>query len=196
MNSLVAFSNQIADVVAGIAPSVVQVQGRRRPASGVIFRDGMIVTTTRALGREDHLRVRTEDGREHEAELGGWDPTTGLVLLRSADLGARPAVPAETVPRVGHLAFAVGRSWSNALTATAGVVAVIGGPLPTGYGRAIDRVIRTTAPMHGGFAGGALVDAAGGLLGISTATEIRGLGVVIPADIVWKTASGLAEHGT
>ena len=49
------------------------------------------------------------------------------------------------------------------MTASAGVVAVIGGPLPTGRRRAIDQVIRTTAPMHDGFSGGAFLDTEGAL---------------------------------
>ena len=87
------------------------------------------------------------------------------------------------------------RSWSNAVTATLGNIAVIGGPLPTGRGLAIDEVIRTTAPMHGGFAGGLLVDTSGGALGITTAFEIRGLGIVIPAPIAWKAAEDILQHG-
>jgi S1-C subfamily serine protease len=98
--------------------------------------------------------------------------------------------------RVGHLALAIARSWSNALTVTAGVVAVIGGPLRTGRGRAIERVIRTTAPMHDGFAGGAFVDVTGALVGIATAAEIRGLGVIIPADIALSIADSLVQHGS
>ncbi len=99
------------------------------------------------------------------------------------------------MPRVGHVAVAVARSWSNALTASAGIVSVIGGPLATGRGRAIDQIIRTTAPMHRGFAGGAFADTEGHLLGVATAVEIRGLGVVIPAGIAWTTAAGLLAHG-
>src|SRR5690606_25599879 len=51
-------------------------------------------------------------------------------------------------------------------------------------------------PMHSGFAGGAVLDASGALLGIATAAAIRGLSVVIPADLAWTTAAALAEHGT
>ncbi|MEO8069776.1 MAG: PDZ domain-containing protein, partial [Acidobacteriota bacterium] len=112
------------------------------------------------------------------------------------DLATTPATPSDAVLRVGNLALGVARSWSNAVTATSGIIAVIGGPLPTGPGQSIDRVIRTNAPMHSGFAGGALVDVDGRLTGIATAAEIRGLGVVIPVDIAWKTAASLAEHGT
>ena len=99
--------------------------------------------------------------RPIDAELVGWDPTTSLALLRAAGLGLPALTPGSTPPRVGHLALAIARSWSNALTASAGIVAVIGGPLPTGRRRAIDEVIRTTAPMHDGFSGGAFVDAGG-----------------------------------
>ena len=196
MNELRAFSNQLADVIAGAAPSVVQVQGRRRPASGVVFADNLVLTTTRALGRDDGIQLRTDDGRTLQAELAGWDPATSLVVLRAGDLRVSAITASDQPARVGHLGVAVARSWSNAVTATAGLVSVIGGPLPTGRGRAIDRVIRTTAPMHSGFAGGAFIDVDGRLIGVATATEIRGLGVVIPADIALKIATSLAEHGT
>jgi S1-C subfamily serine protease len=49
--------------------------------------------------------------------------------------------------------------------------------------------------MHEGFAGGAFLDASGGLIGIATASAIRGLGVVIPVSIAWHTATALLEHG-
>jgi S1-C subfamily serine protease len=192
---LVSMSNQMADAVAAIAPSVVQVQGRRRPASGVVYARDVVLTTARALGRGDGPRVRTHDGRALDAELAGWDPSSGLAVLRASGLDLAPVPVADRPTRVGHLALAVARSWSNALTASAGIVSVIGGPLPTGRGRAIDEVIRTTAPMHDGFAGGAFVDTAGRAIGIATASEIRGLGVIIPAAIAWKTAATLLEHG-
>jgi len=193
---LTEFSNQLADAVAAAAPSVVQVQGRRRrPASGLVHSDDVVVTTMRALGREDDLHIRRHDGEVLQAELAGWDPTTTLAVLRVTGLKAAPIALASAPPRVGHLALAVARSWSNAVTASAGVVAVIGGPLPTGRRRAIDEVIRTTAPMHDGFAGGALLDVSGGLIGVTTSSAIRGLGVVIPTAIAWKAAASVLEHG-
>ncbi|PYQ88923.1 MAG: signal protein PDZ [Acidobacteria bacterium] len=116
-------------------------------------------------------------------------------MLRVAGLGVKPIATAPSSARVGHVALAVARSWSNVVTASAGIVSVIGGPLPTGRRRAIDQVIRTTAPMHDGFAGGAFVDTSGALLGVATAAAIRGLAVVIPAPIAWKTAATVLEHG-
>jgi len=192
---LTDFSNQLADVAAAAAPSVVQVQGRRRAASGVVYAAGTVVTTVKALGREDGLRVRGNEGDAVDAELVAWDPATSLAVLKAPALVA-PAIQVARQPaRVGHLALAIARSWSNGLTASAGIVSIIGGPLRTGRRRAIDQIIRTTAPMHDGFAGGAFVDASGALIGITTASTIRGLGVVIPSAIAWKTAQGLLEHG-
>src|SRR5436189_5174512 len=194
---LTSFSNQLADAVDAAAPAVVQVQGRRRPASGLVYADGVVLTTVGALGRsEDGLHVRRGDGTVLGAELAGWDPTTNLAVLRVNGLGTKPIQPSAAPARVGNLALAVARSWSNVVTASAGIVAVIGGPLPTGRRRAIDQVIRTTAPMHDGFAGGAFLDTSGGLIGIATAAAIRGLGVVIPASIAWKTAATVLEHGS
>src|SRR3954451_23590072 len=189
-------SNQLADAVAAASPSVVQVQGRRRPASGLVYADNVVLTTVRALGRGDSPQVRRDDGRTLNAELAGWDPTTSLAVLRVPGLEMRPIAPAASPARVGHLALAIARSWSNAVTASAGIVSVIGGPLRTGHRRAIDQVIRTTAPMHDGFAGGAFIDPSGKLTGIATASEIRGFGVVIPASIAWKTAATVLEHGS
>ena len=56
-------------------------------------------------------------------------------------------------------------------------------------------VAPSTAPMHDGFSGGAFLDAAGALIGMTAAAAIRGFGVVIPAGIVWKTAAHGLEHG-
>src|SRR5262249_15532523 len=174
MNELQTLSNQMADVVAAIAPSVVQVQR----ASGVVFADDAVLTNARALGRDDNRHVRTHDGRVLDAQLRGWDPATRLALLRAPGLGIAPAKPPAEPARAGNVAIGVARSWSNAVTASVGIVSVIGGPLRTGRGRSIDQVIRTTAPMHEGFAGGAFADVSGGVVGIATAAAIRGLGVI------------------
>ena len=193
--TLSALSNECAAVVDEVAPSVVQVQGRRRSASGVAIGDDRVVTMVRTIGREDGLHVRRADGGRVDAELAGWDPATGIAVLRARGLDLPAAKPSSDAVRVGHFAVAVARSWSNAVTASVGTIAIIGGPLPTGHRRSIEQVYRTTAPMHDGFAGGAFASASGAIVGITTAAAIRGLGVVIPAPIVWRAASEVEQHG-
>lgn len=194
---LTSMSSRIADVIAAAAPSVVQVQGRRRrPGSGVVFGADTVITTLRALGRDDGVQVRRDDGVVLGAELAGWDPATTLAVLQVPGLD-RPALGrASETARVGEIGIAVARSWSNSLTASAGIVSVLGGPLPTGGRHHIDRVIRTDAVMHDGFSGGAFLGTDGTAMGIATAAAIRRLGVIIPASIAWKAASLILEHGT
>src|SRR5437868_2322739 len=103
---LTTFSNQLADAVDAAAPSIVQVQGRRRPASGLVYADDVVLTTVRALGREDGLHVRRHDGQTLDATLAGWDPTTSLAVLRVAGLATPAIAVASTPARVGHIALA------------------------------------------------------------------------------------------
>jgi S1-C subfamily serine protease len=190
---LMNLSNQLAAVVDAVAPSVVQVRARNRAASGLVYGQDLVLTTGRVIGRDEHPEIRTSEGRLLTAEVAGWDPASRLVLLRVDGLRA-PSIAPGAPPRVGHLALAIGRSWSNSVTVTAGLVSIIGGPLRTAPRREIEQVIRTSAPMHDGFAGGAFIGADGSLAGIATALTIRGLGVVIPARIAWQAAATLVEQ--
>ena len=191
---LMNLSTQFADIVEAVAASVVQVRARGRAASGLVYAPDLVITTGRVVGREEHPELRLADGRLLTADVAGWDAASRLVLLRAQGLEGPPLSPG-AMPRVGNLALALGRSLSNAITVTAGMVSVIGGPLRTGPRRQLEQVIRTSAPMHDGFAGGAFVGADGTLLGIATSAAIRGLGVVIPAGIAWSAAAGILERG-
>jgi S1-C subfamily serine protease len=196
-STLASLSNDLAELTAAGAGSVVQVGGRRRPASGVVHGVDTIITTARAVGREDGLQVRLPDDTAVGAELVGWDPSSGIALLRTqSPLTLTAPTLSNDQPRTGEIAIALARSWSNAITASTGVVAVVGGPLRTGRRRQLERVIRITAPLHDGFAGGAVFNAGGALLGIATAAEIRGYGVVIPSAIAWAAAEKLLTSGT
>lgn len=195
-SSLLSFSNDLADLSAAKAPAIVQVLGARRPASGVIHGPDTILTTGRAIGREDGVRVRIGDAAAIDADIVGWDAATGIAVIRtSTKVDIAPPPFSETEPRPGQFVLALARSWSHALTASAGVVAVVGGPLRTGRRRQIPRVIRVTAPMHEGFAGGGLFDASGQLTGITTAAIIRGFGVVIPSSIAATSANQILATG-
>ena len=195
-SSLLSLSNDLADLSTAKSAAIVQVLGARRPASGVIHGPDTILTTGRAIGREDGVRVRIGDAAAIEAEMVGWDAATGIAVIRTGvKLDIAPPQFSETEPRTGQFVLALARSWSHAITASAGVVAVVGGPLRTGRRRAIARVIRVTAPMHDGFAGGGLFDAAGQLTGITTAAVIRGFGVAIPASIAKTSAEHILATG-
>jgi S1-C subfamily serine protease len=188
----------LAAIVDIAAPLVVQVQGGRQPVSGVVYDSNAIVTSAHGIGREDGLKIRSNGSDTSvEADLAGWDPATGLAILRTrAAICAAAPARGEREPRAGEIVMAVGRSWSNAVTASTGIVAVVGGPLRTGRRRQIPRVFRITARVHDGFAGGGIFDASGRLTGIATASAIRGFGVGIPVSIAWAAAAQVLASGT
>jgi S1-C subfamily serine protease len=198
MTNLAALSNELADLVTAASPAVVQVLGGRRPASGVVHGANTIITTARAIGREEGLRARLPGADEAiEAELAGWDPSTGIAVLRTrASMHIQTPAAAPTEPRTGEIVVALARSWTNVVSASAGIVAVVGGPLRTGRRRQIARVFRITAPLHDGFAGGGIFDGSGQLAGIATASAIRGFAVGIPASIALDAAARVLGGGT
>jgi len=190
---LQTLSDELAHAVQTVAPSVVQVHGPRRVAAGVVFDTDLVVTSSRGLDGGT-ASVRGGDGVVHEGTVVGRGHMTSLAVVRVAGLGA-PAATAAAQPLPGHLAQAVGRTWSGGVFAMFAPVAVVGGPLRTGRGAEIPTVVRIGMAPHGALTGGALVDGAGHVLGIVTGTAIRGTTVVVPSEYAWADARDVVATG-
>jgi S1-C subfamily serine protease len=195
---LSALSDGMADAVERIGPKVVRVNGRRRrPASGVVYAPGMVLTASHVLEREEDLTVGTHDGRTLPARFVGRDPSTDLAVLSFEGLDADVAAAAEGPARIGQLALAVGSpSRGEGPRASLGIVSAVGGPLRTGRGTRIERYIQTDATPYPGYSGGPLIDARGNVLGIMTTGLARGAALAIPAEVAWRVAKTLESRGT
>jgi len=192
MSTWTSLSQEIEAVVEKSAPSIVQVHGRRRVTAGLVVADNLIVTP--AVTDEDTVSVRLAEGQTLEGHVVGRIANMGVTVVR-ADALNRPALDAAAAPRPGHLAVAIGRTWSGGIMASLAPVTVVGGPLRTGRAHSIERVIRIQHAPHGALNGGALIDASGRALGIITALSIRGTTVVVPATLAWEAASRAAAEG-
>ena len=192
MNTWTSLSNEIEAAVENAAPSIVQVHGRRRMTAGVVVGDNLIATP--AATDEDTVAVLIGGQQTAEGAVLGRLGNMGLTIVRVDGLN-RPALAPAAEPRPGHLAVAVGRTWSGGVMATLAPIAVVGGPLRTGRTGSIDRVIRIQQSPHGALNGGALINAAGQALGIITSLAIRGTTVVIPASIAFAAATKAASEG-
>ena len=193
MNTVATFSNDLADAVDSAAQSVVQVQRHKAPVSGVVHSAGVVISNARALGGEDGVVVRVGE-RSLDAELHGWDPATGLAVLRVPNLDVKPIAIAKEPPRVGHFAVAVARSFGD-VTASSGIISIVGGPFRTRSGRTIAEVIHTSAARHEGFVGAAFCNSVGELAGIVSGAYIRGLRAVVPVRLAWAITATLLQHG-
>lgn len=192
MNTWTALSNEITAAVEAAAPSIVQVDGRRRVSAGLVVAENIVLTT--AAIDSDTVAVRAGNGQTAEGAVLGRIGHMGLTVVRVDGLGLRP-LPAADEPKAGHLAVAVGRTWSGGVMAVLAPVAVVGGPLRTSRAGSIERVIRIQHAPHGALNGGALIDSAGRALGIITGTDIRGTAVVIPASLAFAAAAKVAAEG-
>ena len=192
MSTWSTLSNEISSAVEQAAPSIVQVHGRRRVAAGLVVADNIILTP--ATVDDEKVSVRSGNGQALEGVVLGRIGHMGLTAVRVDGLGLRPLTVADDA-KPGHLAVAVGRTWSGNVMVMLAPIAVIGGPLRTGRASEIERVIRIQQSPHGALNGGALLDASGRVLGIITTAAIRGTTVVIPASLAWPAAAKVATDG-
>ncbi|MGE0814727.1 MAG: S1C family serine protease [Vicinamibacterales bacterium] len=186
-------SSQLAAASTTAAASVVQLQGHRRLVAGVVVEPDLVLTPGIGV-LEGAVPVRRGDGQTFEGAVLGRSAATGLTAVKVPGLGAPPARGADE-PAPGHLALAVGRTWSGGVFTALAPVAVVGGPLRTGRATEIARVIRIGLAPHDAMTGGGLVDGAGRLLGIVTSMAIRGTTVVVPAGLALAAARELAARG-
>ena len=78
-----SLAESLAAAVAALDPSVVTVRGRRGYSlSGVVLSDTTVITTNRAVQREEDISVVAAIGGHPTAQLVGRDPSTDLTLLR------------------------------------------------------------------------------------------------------------------
>ncbi|MCP4358927.1 MAG: PDZ domain-containing protein [Chloroflexi bacterium] len=198
MNSvLVEQSNSLAEVVSQSGPTIVRVEARRRlPATGIVWSaDGVIVTANHVVTRDEKIQVGLANGRHLEAILVGRDPSTDIAVLRVNADDLTPLTEANKQEvNVGNFVLALGRP-GRTVQATLGIISALGDSWRTGRGGMIDRYVQTDVLMYPGFSGGALVNAAGQLVGLNSSALARGISVSIPTSTLAQVADSLLAHG-
>jgi S1-C subfamily serine protease len=197
-NTLSDLSNEIAVISQAAEASVVAVQaGAHRWSSGVIWREGVVVTAERGVRRDENIQVKLSGGRTLKAELAGRDPGSDLAVLKVAGLDApRAALPPATgTPRVGSLVLVLGRSPNSGLNASLGIVSAASPAWRTWRGGRLDEYLRLDARVFPGSAGGAVVDVERRLLGVATLALSRIAALAIPPSTVDRVAGRLLAEG-
>jgi S1-C subfamily serine protease len=207
-----AFSRTVVDVADHTGPAVVAVR-RRAPehdpdnpfapvlgaGSGVIITpDGYVLTNDHVVRGASRLDAVLSDGSSIEARIVGEDPDTDLALLRLARGGLPTATIGDSSAlRVGQLVVAIGNPLGLQATVTAGVISALHRTLRGVSGRLIEDVVQTDAALNPGNSGGALVDSAGRLIGITTAIVggAQGICFAVPIDTAKWVVPELLREG-
>ncbi|HXB97216.1 MAG TPA: trypsin-like peptidase domain-containing protein [bacterium] len=205
-----AYSRAVHSAAALVGPAVVKVEmkqwvaGERGPAeragsgSGFAFTpDGLLLTNSHVVHNAVELAVLHQDGRRERATLIGEDPATDLAVLKVegglpwAELGDSARL------KVGQVAIAIGNPLGFDTTITAGVVSALGRSLRATNGVLMEDVVQTDAALNPGNSGGPLVDSAGRVIGVNTATiaQAQGLCFAVASNTARHVASQLLRHG-
>jgi len=174
--------------------------------SGVIIsKDGYIVTNNHVIQGASKVQVTFNNRDVQIAEVIGTDASMDLALLKiKGDNYPYLSFGDSDALKLGQWVLAVGFPLNLETTVTAGIVSAKArsiGINQRNSQNAIESFIQTDAAVNPGNSGGALIDAAGNLVGINTAIAsptgaYAGYSYAIPSNLVLKAVQDLKNYGT
>jgi len=204
-NSANFIEGTIAEVASRVAPGVVSIvtetrttgwfgQSSTATSAGtgmIVTKDGYVLTNKHVVDGANSIQVVLDSGETYsKVTLVGTDPLNDVAFLKINDVDNLPTVTlgdSKTI-NAGQPVIAIGNAlgqYQN--TITYGIISGTGRSL-TAYSsdytsaENLNDMIQTDAAINSGNSGGPLVNAAGEVIGINTATtaEADGIGFAIP----------------
>jgi|GEM_PF-1729426 len=189
-------------------PAIVHIEIETRfnkgSGSGVIIRDnGTIMTNNHVVQGARKITVWLPDGRMFAAEMKGADPTTDIAILKidQTDLPIA-TIGSTTGLKIGQPVMAIGNplGLEGGPSVSTGIISAKGRQVQVGNDSILLDMIQTDAAISPGSSGGALLDANGSLIGITTAIGVseagaEGIGFATPINIARSVSEDLLTFG-
>ncbi|MEM3000215.1 MAG: trypsin-like peptidase domain-containing protein [Candidatus Bathyarchaeia archaeon] len=202
---------ELANIYESVRDSVVLIQGAtsggEAQGSGFVYSysgRNVVITNYHVVHGATSLSVTFSNGNGYPARVLGSDPYADLAVL-SVDAPESEFKPIEIVSsstlRVGDPVIAIGNPYGLVGSLTTGVVSAVGRTITEeeyAGGFAIANIIQTSAPINPGNSGGPLLNAAGKVVGVTTAilSDSQGLGFAVPSNTILREISALVATGT
>ena len=206
--AVIADTGNATEVAMRAIPSIIAVETSgalgEGGGSGVVYSaDGYVITNHHVVSDADELAIVFSDGGRWVPEVIGLDDLTDIAVLRVNRPDLTPIeVGSSSSLIIGERAVAVGNplALEGGPSVTYGIVSALNRSLQVESGETLYGLIQTDAPITRGSSGGALLDSAARLVGITTAIAIsdvgaEGLGFAIPVDTALAVANDLIEDG-
>ena len=220
-NSANFVEGSIADIADKVSKSVVSIvtstkttnffgQSTDSAAAGtgiIVTSDGYVLTNKHVINGAHKVTVILDDGTTYEdVEVVATDPLNDIAFLKIKDVSdLTPAKLGDSKTiNVGQQVIAIGNAlgeYQN--TVTAGIISGTGRSVTasdgTGYNtETLSDMIQTDAAINSGNSGGPLVNAAGEVIGINTATSTsaENMGFAIPVSSIKGMLKQLTESGS
>lgn len=199
---LTIVADQIAPSVARIDTTISYQRATGAGTGIVLDAGGAVMTNFHVVQGADNVTV-TVAGRPYQADLVGYDRNRDIAVLQLRGAGGLPAAPLgdSSLLAVGDPVVALGnaRGSGSPLTREAGEVVGFGRTITatdelTGSSEQAVGLIEIAAPVRAGDSGGPVVNAAGQVVGVTTAATVNfrmdpgGSGFAIPINDALATA--------
>jgi S1-C subfamily serine protease len=191
---LLQLSTALAAATASAQSSVVAIRTTQSPAlSGTLWRRDLVVASEQVFPKADAAEVVQADGTAIPARTAGRDPGTNVVALQ-LEAAVEFDRPGPADPALGALVLTLAADAGGAPSVRLGIVRSLGPAWHSRRGGRIDRRIGLDLNLSSREEGGPVIDAAGALLGMSTAGP-HGRALVIPASTIDRILPPLLETG-
>lgn len=219
-NSANFIEGSIADVAARVSPGVVSIitetrttgwfgQSSTSTSAGtgmIVTADGYVITNKHVIDGARNISIVLDDGTTFDnVELVGTDPFNDVAYLKIPNASDLPTVTLGDSKTIilGQQVIAIGNAlgqYQN--TITAGIISGTGRSLLAANSdytsvESLTDMIQTDAAINAGNSGGPLVNAAGEVIGINTATstDADGIGFAIPISSVKGMLKNIIQNG-
>jgi S1-C subfamily serine protease len=200
----------LADLYQNVKDSVVLVQGNTEDGSvqgsGFVYSfqaRKVVITNYHVVQGTTDLSVTFQDGKGYSATVLGTDPYSDLAVISvnapTEELKPLQIASSSTL-RVGEQVIAIGNPYGLVGSLTTGVISALGRTIveDTANRFSIANIIQTSTPINPGNSGGPMLNAAGEVIGVTTAvvSDSQGLAFAIPSNTILKEISALITTGS